>query len=114
MVISAGVTAAGLLMWFFVAIFVVALAEQMPVPVLVGVALLVLTRHRKRRRRTRLGAAGIAPLPHRPPPPPRPAPPRPDAVWAHARGRFATLRGATERLEVTRDLEVARRILLRA
>jgi hypothetical protein len=88
MVISAGVTAVGLLMWFFVAIFLVALAEQMPVPVLVGVALLVLTRHRKRSRRTRLGAAGIAPLPHRPPPPPRP-----DAVWAHARGRFATLRG---------------------
>ena len=73
--------------------FVVALAEQMPVPVLVGVALLVLTRHRKRRRRTRLGAAGIAPLPHRPPPPPRPVPPRPDAVWAHARQRFAALRG---------------------
>ena len=80
-------------MWFFVAIFVVALAEQMPVPVVVGVALLVLTRHRKRRRRTRLGAAGIAPLPHRPPPPPRPVPPRPDAVWAHARERFAALRG---------------------
>ena len=92
LVISAGATAIGLLMWFFVAVFVVALAEQMPVPVLVGVALLVLTRHRKRSRRTRLGAAGIAPLPHRPPPP-RPAPPRPDAVWAHARGRFATLRG---------------------
>lgn len=93
MVISAGVTAVGLLMWFFVAVFVVALAEQMPVPVLVGVALLVLTRHRRRHRRSRLGAAGIAPLPHRPPPPPRPMPPRPEAVWAHARGRFAALRG---------------------
>ena len=80
-------------MWFFVAVFVVALAEQMPVPVLVGVALLVLTRHRRRHRRSRLGAAGIAPLPHRPPPPPRPMPPRPEAVWTHARGRFATLRG---------------------
>ncbi|MBL8927975.1 MAG: hypothetical protein JNM77_17365, partial [Pseudonocardia sp.] len=95
MAVSAGATAVGLMMWFsiavfVVAVFVVALAEHMPVPVLVGVALLVLTR---RRRRTRLGAAGIAPLPHRPPPPPRPVPARPDAAWAHARQRFAALRG---------------------
>ena len=41
LVVSAGITAVGLLMWFFVAIFILALANEMPVPVLLGVALLV-------------------------------------------------------------------------
>jgi len=93
LVVSAGVTAVGLLMWFFVAIFILALADEMPVPVVLGVALLVFTSHRRRRKRMRLGAAGFAPLPHHPPPPPRPVPLRPDAVWARAKERFATLRG---------------------
>jgi hypothetical protein len=92
LVVSAGVTAVGLLMWFFVAVFVLAIADEMPVPVLLGVALLVAAKHRRRRRPLRLGAAGIAPLPHHPPPPPRPAPPRPEEVWARARERFARLR----------------------
>jgi hypothetical protein len=76
-------------MWFFLAIFVLALADEMPVPVVLGVALLLVARHRRRRRRL----AGMAPLPYHPPPPPRPVPPRPDEVWAHARARFARLRG---------------------
>ena len=90
MLASAAVTAAGLLMWFFLAAVVLQVAGEMPVPVLVGVALLVLTRHRRHRRRL---AARMAPLPHHPPPPPRPVPPRPEVVWSRARERFAALRG---------------------
>ena len=43
----------------------------------------------------RLGAAGIAPLPYRQPPPPQQVPVRPEAAWARAMERFATLRGST-------------------
>ena len=88
LVVSAGATALGLLMWFFVAIFVLAIADEMPVPVVLGVALLIVAKHRRRRRRI----ASMAPVPHHPPPPPRPAPPRPEEVWARARDRFARLR----------------------
>jgi hypothetical protein len=53
----------------------------------VGVAMAV--RRRRRARLRRGGAPGTAPLPARPP-----VRPRPDAVWAHARQRFHSLRMA--------------------
>lgn len=52
---------------------------------LVGVTVAALTR----RQRRMLHAPGTAPLPPRPV-----APPRPELVWAHARQRFSSLRGA--------------------
>jgi hypothetical protein len=91
LVVSAMVTSAGLLMWFFVAAVVLGVAHDSPAPLMVGVALFLVSRHRRRHRRVRFGAAGTAPLPRHPAPPPRPLPPRPDLAWKGARSRFGAL-----------------------